>query len=120
MKETDGGALAPNASESGRKLPKDAGAHPSGFGLRDHKRVTSVEKASSKVVSSVPRAEQLAKHGKNANERQKDDTDEYANFRERMKDEGYQVMYKQRPSIAEFPNAYVATGAFCNSMCEAW
>ncbi len=22
-----------------------------------------------------------------------------------MKDEGYQVMYKQRPSIAEFPNA---------------
>jgi hypothetical protein len=67
--------------------------------------VTGVEKAGSKVVSTVPRIEQLAKHGKNANERQKGDTDEYANFRARMKEAEYQEMYKQRPSIAEFPNA---------------
>lgn len=67
--------------------------------------VTALEKSGSKVVSTVPRTEQLAKHGKNAFERQKGDTDEYAGFRARMQNAEYQAMYKQRPSVAEYPNA---------------
>ena len=67
--------------------------------------VTAVESAGTEVVSTVPRFEQLEKHGKDPHARQKGDTDEYARFRARMKNPEYQELYKQRPSIAEFPNA---------------
>jgi len=67
--------------------------------------VTTVEVAGTEVVSSLPRAEQLEKHGKDPHARQKGDTDEYAAFRARMADPEYQRLYRLRPSIAEFPNA---------------
>jgi transposase len=67
--------------------------------------VTAVEAAGTKVVSSIPRSEQLEKHGKDPHSRQKKDTDEYANFRARMAEPEYQQLYRKRPSIAEFPNA---------------
>ena len=67
--------------------------------------VTSAEQSGSKVVSSVPRSEQLEKHGKDPHARQKGDSDEYEKFRARMADLKYQKLYKTRPSVAEFPNA---------------
>ena len=67
--------------------------------------VTTVESAGTEVVSTVPRSEQLEKHGKDPHARQKGDSDEYANFRARMAEAEYQELYKLRPSIAEFPNA---------------
>ena len=53
----------------------------------------------------MPREEQLAKHGKNAHERQKGDTDEYVAFRQRMTEQENIELCKLRPSVAEFPNA---------------
>jgi transposase len=67
--------------------------------------VTTVEAAGTEVVSTVPRSEQLEKHGKDPHARQKGDTDEYANFRERMAKEESKDLSKTRPSVAEFPNA---------------
>ena len=67
--------------------------------------VTAVEAAGTKIVSSVPRSEQLEKHGKDPHSPQKGDTPEYAEFRARMAEPQYQELYKTRPSIAEFPNA---------------
>jgi transposase len=67
--------------------------------------VTALETAGSHVVSTIPRAEQLQEHDKDPHARQRRDTDEYATFRARMADPNYQTLYKQRPSIAEFPNA---------------
>ena len=67
--------------------------------------VTTVESAGTEVVSTVPRAEQLKKHGKDPHARQSGDSDEYARFRARMGEAQYQELYKWRPSIAEFPNA---------------
>ena len=67
--------------------------------------VASVESAGSEVLSSVPRSDQLSKHGKDPHARQKGDSDAYANFRARMAKPEYQDLYKLRPSIAEFPNA---------------
>lgn len=67
--------------------------------------VTAVESAGTKVVSTVPRSEQLEKHGKDPHSRQRGDSDEYARFRARMAEEEYQQLYKRRPSVAEFPNA---------------
>lgn len=102
---TDGGELSPmhqEVIENYDKTPENV-LVDSAYATKEG--VTEVEKAGSKVVSTVPRTEQLAQHGKDAHERQKGDTDQYANFRARMQDEEYQRMYKLRPSIAEFPNA---------------
>jgi transposase len=102
---TDGGELQPmheKVSTTYGKTPKRAlvdGAYATIDG------VTAVETAGTEVVSSIPRSEQLEKHGKDPHTRQKNDTDQYANFRARMAKEEYQQLYRLRPSIAEFPNA---------------
>ena len=67
--------------------------------------VTTAENGGTKVVSTVPRAEQLERHGKDPHARQRRDTDEYVQFRARMAEPAFQTLYKTRPSIAEFPNA---------------
>jgi transposase len=102
---TDGGELAPMHE----KICSTYGKTPQrelvdgGFATKDG--VTTVELAGTEVVSTVPRSEQLEKHGKDPHARQKGDTDEYASFRARMTKPEYQELYRWRPSIAEFPNA---------------
>jgi transposase/IS5 family transposase len=102
---TDGGQLAPMVEQ----VSKHYGRRPkkvlvdSAYATKAG--VTETERGGTKVVSTVPRSEQLEKHGKNPHERQKGDSDEYVEFRKRMSQEEYQILYKQRPSIAEFPNA---------------
>ena len=56
-------------------------------------------------VSSIPRADQLKKHGKDPYQRQKGDTDEYEAFRQRMIEPENIELCKLRPSVAEFANA---------------
>jgi len=102
---TDGGELPPMLD----KVQKHYGKKPA-HALVDsayatQQSVTEAETAGTKVVSTVPRADQLEKHGKDPHERQRRDTDEYATFRPRMAEPEYQQLYKSRPSIAEFPNA---------------
>ena len=75
----------------------------SAYAVKDD--LTQVEATGTEVVSTVPRAGQLEKHGKDPHAKQKGDTEEYAAFRARMQDPEYQALYKTRPSIAEFPNA---------------
>jgi transposase len=102
---TDGGELAPMHE----KICATYGKTPQkelvdgGFATKDG--VTAVEIAGTEVVSTVPRSEQLEKHGKDPHARQKGDTDQYASFRARMAEPEYKELYRWRPSIAEFPNA---------------
>ncbi len=102
---TDGGELAPMHE----KVSSDYGRTPkkvlvdSAYATKEG--ITTVESAGTEVVSTVPRSEQLRKHGKDPHARQQGDTDEYANFRSRMAEAEYKTLYKLRPSIAEFPNA---------------
>lgn len=84
------------------KLPEEILAD-SAFATKES--VTETEHAGVKVVSSVPRADQLKKSGKDPHSKQKGDTKQYEDFRKRMAEEKYQELYKMRPSIAEFPNA---------------
>ncbi len=102
---TDGGELA----TMHEKVSSDYGKIPekmlvdSAYATKNG--VTTVEAAGTEVVSTVPRSGELRKRGKDPHARQKGDTDEYARFRARMTLPEYQELYKQRPSIAEFPNA---------------
>lgn len=102
---TDGGELPPmlgKIRDQYGKIPSQA-LVDSAYATQES--VTTAEAGGTKVVSTVPRAEQLIRHGKDPHERQRRDTDEYAAFRARMADPDYQELYKSRPSIAEFPNA---------------
>ena len=102
---TDGGELPPmldKIREQYGKTPRNA-LVDSAYVTQES--VTAAEAGGTKVVSSIPRAEQLAKHGKDPHTRQRRDTDEYVAFRARMAEPEYQELYKTRPSIAEFPNA---------------
>jgi hypothetical protein len=67
--------------------------------------VTLAEAGGTQVISSIPRAGELTRNGKDPHARQGRDTDEYATFRQRMADPEFQNLYKSRPSVAEFPNA---------------
>jgi transposase len=102
---TDGGELPPmldKIEEQYGKLPQQA-LVDSAYATQDS--VTAAESAGTKVVSTVPRADQLTQHGKDPHAPQRRDTEEYATFRARMAQPDYQTLYKSRPSIAEFPNA---------------
>lgn len=57
------------------------------------------------VICEVPHAGRLRRHGHDPHARQRRDSDEYVRYRERMALPENQALYKQRPSIAEFPNA---------------
>ncbi|WP_246120117.1 IS1182 family transposase [Blastopirellula retiformator] len=67
--------------------------------------ITAVEQAGSQVTAPMTYVEQIEKRGGDPYQRRKKDNDEMAGFRERMKTEEAQNRLKQRPSIAEYPNA---------------
>ena len=102
---TDGGELPPMLD----KIHEHYGKRPSqalvDSAFATQESVTTAEAAGTEVVSTVPRAEQLVRHGKDPHARQRNDTDEYVKFRARMAEPEYRKLYKSRPSIAEFPNA---------------
>jgi len=102
---TDGGELATMHEKVCTTYGKTPKSTLVDGGYATKEGVTAVEVAGTEVVSSLPRSEQLEKHGKDPYARQKGDTDEYANFRARMARQEYQELYRLRPSIAEFPNA---------------
>jgi hypothetical protein len=102
---TDGGELAPMHEKIRSTYGKTPKKELVDGGYATKEGVTAVEIAGTEVVSTVPRSEQLEKHGKDPHVRQKGDTDQYANFRARMAQPEYQELYRGRPSIAEFPNA---------------
>lgn len=102
---TDGGELPPMLEKNREQYGKTPAKALVDSAYATQESVTAAETAGTKVVSSIPRAEQLKQHGKDPHERQRRDTDEYAQFRARMAEPEYQQLYKLRPSIAEFPNA---------------
>lgn len=102
---TDGGQLDPmhkriteNYARTPHRMLVD-----SAFATKEG--VTSVETRGTEIVSTIPRSEQLERHGKDPHARQKGDTDAYFAFRQRMSQKSYQELYGKRPSVAEFPNA---------------
>ena len=102
---TDGGELPPlheKVCSDFCKTPKKV-LVDSAYATKES--VKAVESRGTEVVSTVPRSEQLEKHGKDPHARQKGDSDEYAAFRARMAEDEYRDLYKTRPSVAEFPNA---------------
>ncbi len=102
---TDGGELPPMLDKIRGHYSKTPGKALVDSAFATQESVTVAETGGTKVVSTVPRAEQLERHGKDPHSPQRRDTDQYVQFRARMAEPEYQELYKSRPSIAEFPNA---------------
>jgi transposase len=102
---TDGGELPPMLDKIRCDFDRTPGKALVDSAYPTKESVKAAESAGTEVVSTVPRSEQLEKHGKDPHSRQPGDSDQYANFRARMAQDEYRDLYKTRPSVAEFPNA---------------
>jgi len=102
---TDGSEMPPMLD----KLEEHYGKRPgtcivdSAFATKDS--VTKAEQKQTTVIGGIPRASQLEKNGHDPHAAQRNDTPEYIRFRERMAQPESQELLKQRPKVAEFPNA---------------
>lgn len=67
--------------------------------------VTQLEEAGTAVHAPLSKEAQQLAAGKDPYARKRDDNDQMAAFRARMGTPAAKELYKQRPSIAEFPNA---------------
>lgn len=102
---SDGGQMSPlhkNVRERYGKVP-DNYTVDGGFATNDD--ITKVEQAGSRVAAPMTHDERIRARGGDPHARRAGDSDEMALFRERMRTDEAQDVLKQRPSIAEFPNA---------------
>ena len=74
-----------------------------GFSSRED--TTRVEQRGVNVFSPIKKEEKLLEKGGDPYARRRGDTDEYYAFRQRMKTPEAKVIYRERCSTAEFPNA---------------
>ena len=64
-----------------------------------------MEQRGSQVLAPIRDEDKIRERGNDPYARARDDTDETYAFRQRMATEEAKELYKQRPSIAELPNA---------------
>lgn len=102
---SDGGQMAPmhaGICNAYGKIPDDYTVD-GGFSTIDD--ITVVEQRGSRVAAPMTHEDRIAKRGGDPHARRARDTDAMAAFRQRMTTEASKAVLKQRPSIAEFPNA---------------
>ncbi len=97
---TDGGQLPPMLDQIEERYGKRPGTALVDCAYATKAFVEESDFTGTAVVSTVPRSDQLKRHGKDPHQRQKGDSDEYEAFRHRMADPEYQELSKKRPSIA--------------------
>jgi hypothetical protein len=74
-----------------------------GFATKDD--LTAVEQRGAQVLAPMHSEQKMRDQGKDPHARRPGDTDEMFAFRQRMATDEAKARFKQRPSIAEFPNA---------------
>src|SRR5262245_57552058 len=102
---TDGGELPPMLDKIKQSYGKQPNRALVDRAFATIESVTLAEAGGTQEISSVPRADELRRNGKDPHARQGRDTNEYATFRKRIAHRECQELYKSRPSVAEFPNA---------------
>jgi len=102
---SDGGQMSPvheDVCQRYGKVPDDYTVD-GGFATNDD--ITKVELSGSRVAAPMTHEDRIAKRGGDPHDRRAGDSDAMFAFRERMKTDEAKAILKQRPSIAEFPNA---------------
>jgi len=102
---SDGGRMSPvheDVCQRYGKVPDDYTVD-GGFATNDD--ITKVESSGSRVAAPMTHEDRIAERGGDPHARRAGDSDAMFAFRQRMKTDEAKAILKQRPSIAEFPNA---------------
>jgi transposase len=101
----DGGLMTPMADriEAAFGVTPDEYLVDGGFNSRED--ITQMEQRQIKVFAPVKQEQSKREAGRDPYARQRDDTDEYFAWRQRMSTDAAKAIYKERCSTAEFPNA---------------
>jgi transposase len=102
---SDGGQMAPLHEKVGDNygtIPQNY-LVDGGFATKDD--ITAVEQRGSQVLAPILKEEEMRQRGTDPFARQPRDSAEMFAFRQRMATSEAKEKYKQRPSIAEYPNA---------------
>lgn len=102
---SDGSQMAPMHEEVCQRYGKVPDDYTVDGGFATNDDITRVEQAGSRVAAPMTHEHRIRERGGDPHARRAGDSDEMAAFRERMKTEEAKAVLKQRPSIAEFPNA---------------
>ena len=102
---SDGGQMAPMYDDVCERYDKNPENYMVDGGFSTNEDITHVEQAGTKVYAPMTHEDRILKRGGDPHDRRADDSDAMYAFRQRMKNEDAKTKYKQRPSIAEFPNA---------------
>lgn len=102
---SDGGQMAPMHEHVCRRYGEIPDNYAVDGGFVTNADITAVEQAGSQVAAPMPHAKRIKKRGGDPHARRSGDSDQMAAFRERMRTDEAKAVLKQRPSIAEFPNA---------------
>jgi transposase len=102
---SDGGQMSPMQEDVVERYGQTPENYLVDGGFVTNEDITKVEQAKSRVIAPMTHAERIEKRGGDPYERRAKDSDEMAAFRERMRTDEAKALLKQRPSIAEFPNA---------------
>lgn len=102
---SDGGQMAPMHKTVSQKYGKTPAHYVVDGGFATNEDITQVEKSGSKVAAPMTHEDRIIQRGGDPYARRACDTDEMATFRQRMTTVEAKALLKQRPSIAEFPNA---------------
>lgn len=102
---SDGGQMAPLHETVSQTYGKVPNHYVVDGGFATNEDITRVEQSGSQVAAPMTHADRIARRGGDPHARRARDTDEMAAFRARMATDAAKALLKQRPSIAEFPNA---------------
>ena len=102
---SDGNQMSPIHEDVCQRYDKVPDNYTVDGGFATNDEITKVASLGSRVVAPMTHQDQIAKRGGDPDARRAGDSDEMFAFRQRMKTDEAKAMLKQRPSIAEFPNA---------------
>ena len=101
----DHGAMAPMHDDVCQRYDTTPDKYLVDGGFHTKDDITTLEQRGTPVFAPIHGAAKMIETGTDPHARQKTDTDEMAAFRQRLATDDAKQLYKQRPSIAEFPNA---------------
>lgn len=102
---SDGGQMAPRHEDVCQQYGKVPDHYIVDGGFTTKEDITQVEQRGSQVAAPMTHADRIEQRGGDPYARRATDNDAMAAFRERMRTDEAKAVLKQRPSIAEFPNA---------------
>lgn len=103
---SDGGQMSPIHEAVCETYDKTPDNYVVDGGFSTIEDITTVEERGSRVAAPMTHEDRITKRGGDSHARRAQDTDAMFAFRQRMKTEDSKAILKQRPSIAEFPNAF--------------